>query len=217
MHDTKFCPLYTVNNTPIQKITHYFFEKGHSQSEVDSVHARIEIDTKKKDIYTPLQWMDAVQNAKISEPRYTVKVMETNDILDFKSLVKDTIENYNKDENGNAVKWIEIHALQYRKDLSGNIFFKYGIGEKDFSSIELTRNQKTRKNRRKTELTMKKYHLKRLYKEAPAISNSKYKDLMKLCEHGHVPRREQRDGHIPDTLPEPDQEENSDNESQNEN
>ena len=61
--------LYSINNMPpLTRITHNFFERRHSQNEGDSVHSRIEQETKNRNIYiyiyiyiyTPAEWMTAV-------------------------------------------------------------------------------------------------------------------------------------------------------------
>ena len=54
--------LYSVNKLPIQTITHTYLEKGHSQSEIDSVHPRIEKSTKQRNIYITSDWFTDVEN-----------------------------------------------------------------------------------------------------------------------------------------------------------
>ena len=46
---TTMC-LFSVKKLQLETITHTYFERGHSQSEVDSVHARIKISTKQRDV-----------------------------------------------------------------------------------------------------------------------------------------------------------------------
>ena len=92
----------------IRKITHHFFDRGHSQSEGDSVHARIENETKLKEIYTPNEWMMFVQNAKLTDPRYTVEELHTEEVMDFKKLVEDVMINYEKQNDGQHNITLEI-------------------------------------------------------------------------------------------------------------
>ncbi|KAK3914272.1 Synapsin-1 [Frankliniella fusca] len=67
------------------KITHRYLEVGHTQMEVDSMHAAIEKSVKKKEIFSIEEWYSYILDAK---KMYTIeKVGETYEILDFKPLV----------------------------------------------------------------------------------------------------------------------------------
>ncbi|KAK3925577.1 N-acetyl-gamma-glutamyl-phosphate reductase, partial [Frankliniella fusca] len=76
------------------KITHRYLEVGHTQMEVDSMHAAIEKSVKKKEIFSIEEWysyiLDAKKNGKHrNDPavKYTIeKVGETYENLDFKPL-----------------------------------------------------------------------------------------------------------------------------------
>ena len=59
--------LYSVNNLPIEVINHFYFERGHSQMEGDSVHARIEQSTRKCEMFSPADWMTAVRQLQNNE------------------------------------------------------------------------------------------------------------------------------------------------------
>ena len=54
-----FCRHFKLN-----KLTHTFLEKGHTETENDAVHAIIERKTRHIYLYTPDQWFAAVKNSK---------------------------------------------------------------------------------------------------------------------------------------------------------
>ena len=153
--------------------------------EGDSVHARIEKETKFRDIYTPAEWMSAVANAKLSEPRYKVIELETDDIFDFKKLVKETCitGGFKKDVEGNVVNWTKIQSMEYRKDFPGSIFFKYSLSDTKYRRMDITNDKfvkETRNVKKKSTKNINGYQLQKPYEEPPKISSTKYKDLIKL-------------------------------------
>lgn len=70
-------------------ISHRFLEKGHTQNEVDSVHALIERKAENKFIYTPDEWRLLIRWAKSSGEPYVVRNMSQENFYDFKSQVVD--------------------------------------------------------------------------------------------------------------------------------
>lgn len=70
------------------KIVHRYLEKGHTQMEVDSVHARIENKTRKLDIFVPTQWLGYIKSAKVKSPTYQVKHVKQEMIFSYKDLAR---------------------------------------------------------------------------------------------------------------------------------
>ncbi|KAE8739292.1 hypothetical protein FOCC_FOCC015215 [Frankliniella occidentalis] len=68
------------------KITHRYLQKGHTQMECDSVHARIERKTRNTDIYTPMQWYGHILSAKVKKPSYIVIQVKQEQLVSFKEL-----------------------------------------------------------------------------------------------------------------------------------
>lgn len=68
------------------KIIHRYLEKGHTQMEADSVHARIEKNIRNQDIYLPKQWYGLIKTARVKKPHYFVTEVSQNDILNMKEL-----------------------------------------------------------------------------------------------------------------------------------
>ena len=171
--------LYSVTNLPVKIITHNYFEREHSQMEGDSVHATIECATKRSEIYSPSDWVYAIKNAKQKDPKYEVKEMTNNMVLDFKECANHVVTNRRKDDDGDIIKWNKIHSFQYRKDSPNRIYFKYEFSEM-YKSMTIVRG-------RKKVVGLKDYKLKRLYSARIPICEAKFSDLQSLCKKGLVP------------------------------
>ncbi|KAJ8981068.1 hypothetical protein NQ317_007204 [Molorchus minor] len=63
-------------------IAQKFFEKGHSQMEVDSVHSTIEKRLKNRDIYLPTDYIAVCREARAKNP-YRVKYLQYSDFQDY--------------------------------------------------------------------------------------------------------------------------------------
>ncbi|XP_062602831.1 uncharacterized protein LOC134264549 [Saccostrea cucullata] len=205
--------LYTVVNLPINVLTHYYFERGHSQMEGDSVHATIECATKKSEIFTTSDWITAIKNAKRKDPKYQVKELGNEMVLDFKECAQKVVScNRRKDSTGENVHWNKIHVFQYKKENPDTIYFKYEFDD-EFRAMPL----QGRKRKSKVDcMQLHQYPLKPLYTHRIPISEAKYKDLQTLCQRGLIPRAHQdffkalpHEGDT-DALPEPNGSDESD-------
>lgn len=177
--------LYAVETLEIDQITHNYFERGHSQMEGDSVHARIEKATKRQDILIPFEWMMAVRNAKVNEPKYSVCEIKTEDIKDFKLMSTATVGNRSKAVDGSKLEWRKVHSFQYRKSEPNRIYFKNDF-RSEFNHIEICRANL----RRKVNLSsIKDFELQRAYTDKIPISEKKYKNLINLCKQNIIPPR----------------------------
>lgn len=58
-------------------------EKGHTQMQCDTMHARIESHMEETDLFLPSQWVAAMKTAKTSKPRYIVNTLTQEDLFDF--------------------------------------------------------------------------------------------------------------------------------------
>ena len=72
----------------LNKLQLTFLEKGHTETEGDSVHAVIERQTRASQLFTPEQWYGAVQNARKTKNPYRVQVMTHGEFIDFKKMSK---------------------------------------------------------------------------------------------------------------------------------
>nr|CAH7730724.1 unnamed protein product [Callosobruchus chinensis] len=79
------------------KIRHTFLEKGHTQSEGDSVHSVIEKAARNVPVYTPEQWYTLVRTCKRKQP-YIVTELGQENIRDLKDLQEKTSMNWEKND-----------------------------------------------------------------------------------------------------------------------
>jgi hypothetical protein len=63
-----------------------YFETGHSMMEADGMHGLIERAGRGVELGTPDSYYTLFQTAKVKPPRYTVKVMDFTDFLNFREL-----------------------------------------------------------------------------------------------------------------------------------
>ena len=66
-------------------ITQKILEKGHTQMECNSVHGTIERGLRNKPIYVPANYVDVMQNARLTNP-YTVKHVDHTFFTDFSNV-----------------------------------------------------------------------------------------------------------------------------------
>lgn len=164
-------------------ITHRFLESGHTQQEADSVHALVERSSKGKIIYTPDQWYALVRWAKTNSSPYKVTEVTQDMIFDFKTLLDD--RNWKKNIENQDVKWNKIKEIYIKKIDPNVILYKY---ELDSDYMTLNTLVQTRRNK-KTLLRNQESELSPLYSSSLPISEAKYKDLLSLCNSGHIPKQ----------------------------
>ncbi|CAH1958718.1 unnamed protein product [Acanthoscelides obtectus] len=144
-------------------IRHTFLEKGHTQTEGDSMHSVIERASKLIPLFTPDQWYTLVRTAKRSKP-YVVTEMGKEDFFDLKALAKDTILNWDRDVENEKVSINKIRILEATFRFPNKILFKYDYNE-PFRTIDLLT-----KGRRTIDVDLKNIQLKQCYKGAIPIS-----------------------------------------------
>ncbi|KAL4708107.1 hypothetical protein ACJJTC_009886 [Scirpophaga incertulas] len=91
-------------------IKHTFLEKGHTQAEVNSVHALIERSSKNKLVYTPMEWFPLVRWAKQGGKPYKVIEMTHSAFFEFRSLL--TGRNWTKNIKGENVHFNKIKQVR---------------------------------------------------------------------------------------------------------
>ena len=161
-------------------IKHKYLEKGHTQSENDSVHAAIEATVKHLSIYTTAQWSATIRAARVKKP-YIVKEMSFNDFIDFKALANH-IKNFESNESNEKVPWNAFKILMIQSS-KPNIFSyqtDYDGQSKDVNLFARLRQKQIPRP--------KDIQLERLRKEGIPKSRDKYLDLLQLCKSGVIPR-----------------------------
>lgn len=138
-----------------------FFEKGHSQMEVDSVHSTIDRKLKNRDIYLPTDYINVCREARHKNP-YNVRYMHFDDFKDFSQIgYYSTIRPGYK---AGDPKVSELHGLMYLP--AGEMKYKINYDDiwTDFPKRPRSGN----------------YTVTQLYKTRPKIKIEKYNHLQSL-------------------------------------
>ena len=146
--------------------------------ECDSMHAAIEHAKRKTNIYIPSQWDTIIHMARRNNP-YMVIPLKYWDFIDFKAIQKNFYTNFEKNTEGERVRWREIKYLQFRKDSPKEIFYKYNFDDPDFHVIQCRVN--TRGKQKALSDGQNKYNCRL------QISSAKKADLLSLCQSGVIP------------------------------
>lgn len=122
------------------KIRHTYLEKGHTQSEGDSVHSVIERAARPIPIYTPDQWSTVVRTAKKKQPLYIVNELNQENIFDLKELQVQSTMNWDRDEENEKVYWNKIKIIEVSHCLPNILLFKESYNkDTPFKKINLTK------------------------------------------------------------------------------
>jgi hypothetical protein len=170
--------LSAVKCLPFLKIELKFLESGHTQMEVDSMHATIERASKTVDVFIPRDWQVIASTARRNRKPYNVACMQQPDVIDWKSVAKQLITNRSKTEvTGVSVNWTHLKWVEVSKG-SATIRMKYELDESPFMELKYRGNSRGRIPEAETVKAM----LKPLYSKPIPISKAKYNDLQELCQ-----------------------------------
>nr|CAH7733003.1 unnamed protein product [Callosobruchus chinensis] len=147
------------------KIRHTFLEKGHTQSEGDSVHSA----ARNVPVYTPEQWYTLVRTCKRKQP-YIVTELGQENIRDLKDLQEKTSINWEKNDQNERVVWNKMKIVETNFDMPNTILYKYSYEEQEpFQKIIISKKGEN-------------FYLKQLYLNSIPISKKKYDHLKFLCD-----------------------------------
>lgn len=122
-------------------IIHRFLEKGHTQSEGDSVHSVIERAAMHKTIYAPEEWKIHIRWAKVTGDPYEVIDVDQSLVLNFKDHLRN--KNWVKNTVNGKVTWSNMKEIYTEGSQPNTIRYKYDLSD-DYMTIILrkeTRNQ----------------------------------------------------------------------------
>jgi len=105
--------MQVVSFSNITVIEHKFMESGHSQMEVDSVHARIEQKCRNVPIYTPDGWYTLVRSS--CKKPYNVVELQFNDWKAWKYLAQTELRNTKKADDGTTLNWLKLKWIKVTK------------------------------------------------------------------------------------------------------
>lgn len=138
-----------------------YFEKGHYQMEVDSVHSAIEGKLKNRDIYLPTDYIAVCREARSKNP-YNVKFMKYSDFRDYSKVNYYTSIRPGRKPGDPQVT--NVHCLMYLPE--GII--KYKLSYNDEWKILPSRSN------------VKQYVVMKLYKNLQSIKKEKFEHLQQL-------------------------------------
>lgn len=104
-------------------IVHRFLESGHSYSEVDSMHARIEKAAFRREIYSEQEWYNLIESAKTNGEKYLIHPLKNEDVLDFHHLVN--LQKWNNDVYNQQVKWSKVRELTFSWRTPNALYYRY--------------------------------------------------------------------------------------------
>lgn len=163
----------------IKTIELKYLESGHTDMEVDSMHSVIERATKKKSVYSPIEWNTILRNARRSKPYHVIEMFHT-DFIDTKALFKSLNSPMRKDTEGNPANFLKIKKILF-DSREHKIFFKTSYREdEDYKTFGVTG--------RKAAVKPIDISLTKVYNQPLPLSIQKQKDLNDLCVGLLIPR-----------------------------
>ena len=115
-------------------------ERGHTQMEVDSAHATIERRLKNVDIFSPLDYVQLIQAARVNPRPYEVQYLKYDFFLDFENYGDGAVKSLKPEKDANVT---DICALKYSSD--GAIMYKLKFSN-DWVGLDLGRKNKLPSN-----------------------------------------------------------------------
>lgn len=153
-------------------ITHRYLIKGHTQMEVDSIHALIEKSKGQSEIFTPSDWEFVIRNAKKTGAPYRFHRMEYKD---FKSTETFASHGNFKDLPISKISWIQI-----QKENPFNI---------TYSTLDLNTVQEINIGSREMNYTISRAErLPMAYKSKKNLNAAKKADLKSLMKSKVIPK-----------------------------
>jgi hypothetical protein len=185
----------------INEVSINYLLPGHTYMPVDSVHAVIDRNTKRKIIWAPSEWPTIMQNARHSPRPYKIVVQSFDKFRDWKSLQERVLPpSTKKTQEGSAIFYKKVRICTFHK-ASNLMAVKYSFAENaPVSTVLLQPGER-------------KIMPPQLYRQRLPINKLKYRDLVRLCTNGVIPEvyhEEYRNiptgNKVPDELAESDEE-----------
>jgi len=158
------------------KITHTYFEPGHTQMEADSIHGRIEKSTKLEEIFTFSDWVEKIKDAKEELPKYEVIVHGRSHIVSFKGLVEK--QNWSKDTEGRKITWKKIKRIQVDGNEGPVVKLQYEYG----GEVVILKP-----NRVGHPFNLATFTPPAAYTDRIPLPDKKIQDLTLMCDKDYIP------------------------------
>ena len=159
-------------------ISHRFFETGQTQNEADSMHARIEIEAARREIFSEEEWKQIIRSAKQEGESYEIFELRNADVLDFSQLVQQ--QNWKKATGGSNVKWSKVREVTANHQ-TGLVYVRYDLKIADRLTIDPN-----------SELAVPiadlgSYQVPSAYKKKFPLPLKKARDIRDLCRDMAIP------------------------------
>lgn len=172
--------LYVASKYSVE-ITHRYLEPGHTQMEVDSIHANIERASEMKDIFDFNEWVDVIEGAKNELPKYVVKKLNKDNIVSFKSVVKR--QNWEMDLKHERIKWTKVKELHVTGKDPNLVRLKYEYNQESYVTLSV--------NKRGHPINLESFQPPLAYDAHIPLKENTIQDLTWLCENFHIPINKQ--------------------------
>lgn len=177
--------LFFLNNVAVtvKTVTLNFLLPGHTYMPVDSMHACIESNYRKKIIWAPSEWPTIVTNARVRPENYEVSVLDHTFFKNWKKLQDEILPEKTKLEDGSKLTIKNLRRVFFIKNED---FFKVSksfCGEDNMIKVMLKKKRSCATN------TTLIHEPQKIYDTPLGINPAKYKDLMNLCSKGIIPGR----------------------------
>ena len=167
--------VYSLQENPhIKRIDQKFMVSGHSEMEVDSMHAAIEFAKKGTEVNIPKDWENVCRLARRKKP-YVVVPVRNSDILNLNDLIRII------DINLQNIPWRQVKWLRYIRE-GDNVAILHKTDSLNGEFVAAA-TKKTRRSASRAVLAPT-----RAYEDLIPISAAKKKDLVTLCQNGTISR-----------------------------
>lgn len=156
-----------------------YLESGHSQMEVDSMHACIERARKHKQIYSTNEYRGIIEGARKRPYPYKVNQMAHSEFYNLETLAEVVVKNRTKATDGKKVNWLKVKFFQFKRG-SNLVAFKYNVDDPEFSYLNV--------NDEMCAVAWTYIKLLIKYPKLLPISLAKKKDLLSLLKCGVIPK-----------------------------
>ncbi|KAE8740609.1 hypothetical protein FOCC_FOCC013867 [Frankliniella occidentalis] len=176
-------------------ITHRFLESGHSYTEADSMHARIEAEAKRvQEIFTPDEWINLIKNAKQTGKPYLVSSLKNDEVLDLHYLV----DRQNWTGNSKTkIYWSQVREVSVDRNNPNILSYRYNFTD-ECSKLKVAMNNGNMPD-------MSTFNFPFAYTGRFPLKKNKVNDLKDLCKKHAIPTKYHETYEMYINIPEPNQ------------
>lgn len=160
-------------------ITHRFLESGHSYSEVDSMHARIENEVGRSEIFDQEEWFKLITNAKQTGEQYKIHKVTHDTVLDFHFLVDR--QNWELNSSRDKVMWSQVREISCSWESPNKLLYRYNFQDNPSTVIITNKGNDT--------VNYANFWPPRAYEHKIPLNEKKKNDIRWLMEKKAIPTK----------------------------